>query len=323
MHPTGPDLGPPNTTEKAMTRLSRSRVAVTTSLALGTSVLGMALAPAAFAADLGPVEGPATAVVGESITLTGTGCDAALEDEPATVYVDFYTAADYADPEGLPTFFVDSEPVDGAWTAEAVVPSDTTPGAYVADVTCEPYAGASVLFYDEFYVTFEAAAVTATPTTPPASTAAPTGAIRGASANTPGITSSTKGSTAAVATAAPGTQITKILKGFKPGEKVTVVLHSTPTVLGTFTADANGVVTATFTVPAGTPVGSHTLVFEGNQGSYFQEAFTVTAVTTASSSGLAYTGADVAVPLALGAGLLALGGGALVVSRRRTGVTQA
>ena len=116
-----------------------------------------------------------------------------------------------------------------------------------------------------------------------------------------------------------GRKVVKVLTGFKPHEKGTVTLHSTPQTMGRFTADQNGTVTVSFTVPAGTPTGDHTLVYEGSMGTYFQESFSVTtaaATSNASSGSLAYTGADVALPLALGAGLLALGGGALVVSRR-------
>jgi hypothetical protein len=324
MHPTGPDVGPPNTTEKAMTRMSRSRVAVTTSLALGTTALGMAMAPAAFAVETLPaVEGDTTATIGEPFVLTGEGCanpaDGAHADEPTTVYVDFYTAAGWEDPSAEPVLSLDGTPEDGAWTAAAVFSAAAPVGDYVVDIVCDTYD--SLEPYPVFEFTLEAAAVTSTPSTP---SSTPTGAIRGTAANTPGVASVKTGATTTAAPA-PGTKVVKVYKGFQPGEKVTVTMHSTPVVLGTdFTANANGEVTVQFTVPAGTPAGTHTLVLNGNMGTYFQEDITVVAaVTTASSSGLAYTGADVAVPLALGAGLLALGGGALVVSRRRTGATQA
>ena len=158
----------------------------------------------------------------------------------------------------------------------------------------------------------------------PATTTPLTGAIRGASANSPGIVA--KSSSVPASELAPGKQVTRVLAGFKPGEKVTLTMHSTPVVLGTFTADANGVVTATYTIPAGAPAGEHTFVYEGDMGSYFQETVRVgsgTAVATA-GSGLAYTGADVAVPLALAGALVLAGGGALLVARRRnTEATQA
>lgn len=310
-----------------MTRMSRSRVAVTTSLALGTTALGMALAPAAFAVEpLPAVDGPATATVGQPFVLTGEGCANAVDgpaaDEPATVFVDFYTAAGFDEPAGEPVLSLEGATEGGAWTAQTVFLPAAIPGDYVADITCETYEGSD--FYPLFEFSLEAAAVTSTPSTPastPVST--PVGVIRGTAANTPGV-AATSSSAATTSTPAPGKKVVKVYKGFQPNEVVTLTMRSAPVTLGTFTADANGVLTVEFTVPAGTEVGTHTLVLNGNMGTYFQETITVAAaVTTASSSGLAYTGADVAVPLALGAGLLALGGGALVVSRRRTGATQA
>ena len=105
-----------------------------------------------------------------------------------------------------------------------------------------------------------------------------------------------------------------MIAGFQPHEWVTLTMHSTPTVVGKFQADANGVVTAEFTLPAGTPAGTHTFVYEGDAGTYFQESFTV----TAGGKKLAYTGADMTVPLTLGLGLVVAGACALVVSRRKT-----
>ncbi len=98
-----------------------------------------------------------------------------------------------------------------------------------------------------------------------------------------------------------------------------MTLHSAPRTVGTFTADASGTVRVEFTVPAGTPAGEHTLVYEGNMGTYFQEALTVAASGSGTGSGdnLAYTGASVAMPLGLGAGALALGGGLVFLTRRR------
>ncbi|MQA35484.1 hypothetical protein GCU49_18205 [Modestobacter roseus] len=120
--------------------------------------------------------------------------------------------------------------------------------------------------------------------------------------------------------AAAGEKVVRVIKGFQPAEVVTVTLHSTPQTVGTFTADANGVLTAEFTLPAGTPVGDHTLVYNGTV-TYYQEAFEVTG---AGDPRLAYTGASIALPLALGTGLVALGGGALLVTRRRaSGASQA
>ncbi|MGY2005244.1 hypothetical protein [Blastococcus sp. SYSU DS1024] len=297
-----------------MPNRTSKRVAATTGFAVATVSLGMAFAPAALAADLPALQGSKTAVVGQPYSLSGTGCDAAASTVEAAVYVDVYTAAGAVDPNADPVLTLAGEPENGAWTAVLDFTDAAPAGEYVAFAFCEPYAGnEQYLDYPEFAFTLQAATVVTPPSTP-----AP-GAIRGESANTPGVGPTT--STAAKSTA-PGQKVVKVIKGFKPGEVVTLTMHSTPTTIGTFTADNDGVITAEFTLAAGTAEGTHTLVYEGNQGTYFQESLVVAAATTSTDS-LAYTGASVGLPLALGAGLLVAGGGALVVSRRRAGASQA
>ncbi|MEI4273267.1 hypothetical protein TEK04_16210 [Klenkia sp. LSe6-5] len=131
--------------------------------------------------------------------------------------------------------------------------------------------------------------VTAPPTTPPS----------------PPSTSSAPGSaTAAATTVAAGRQQTVTAGGFAPGETVRGTLYSTPVDLGTAVADAQGVATFTFTVPAGLEPGVHTVTAVGlTSGATSTVTFTVTAGAT-----LATTGADVG-PL-LGLGALAVGAGA-------------
>jgi hypothetical protein len=51
--------------------------------------------------------------------------------------------------------------------------------------------------------------------------------------------------------------------GFPPGSLVLAGIYSTPTALGSTTADSAGVARLTFTVPAGVPSGAHTLVLSG------------------------------------------------------------
>ena len=51
--------------------------------------------------------------------------------------------------------------------------------------------------------------------------------------------------------------------GFAPGASVSLSVHSTPIQLGSFTADANGNVTATATLPPDLPPGTHTFVLTG------------------------------------------------------------
>ena len=75
-----------------------------------------------------------------------------------------------------------------------------------------------------------------------------------------------------------GGELTVTGSGFGPGETgIRLELRSDPVVLAAnLTADASGVVTATVTVPAGTPAGRHTLVLVGAGRTLTQE-ITVTA----------------------------------------------
>jgi hypothetical protein len=291
MSPTGPDVGPPNTTENTMTRLTRSRAVVTTGLVLGTATVGLALAPAASAAGLAAPTAPSTVTAGKAFTVNGAGCN--IVDEEYGVYVLVATEVEDAD------IAVDVN-TDGTWSSTITFPAATPAGSYPIAAACETsYYGDPAVY----------------PTIDIKVTTPVTGAIRGAAANTPGVTSKVNDTTPAA-----GQKIVRTLTGFKPYEVVTLTMHSTPVVLGTFTADANGVVLAEYTVPAGTPAGAHTFVFEGNMGTYFQETITVAAaaaLATTSGDSLAYTGASVALPLGIGAALVLAGGGAMVATRRR------
>jgi hypothetical protein len=309
-----------------MSRVSPLRLCSTAGLTLGVAAAGLAFAPAALAetgepALLPALTGETTAVVGEEFLLSGTECAAPADSvEPAFVYVDFFTQAGWDDPAGEPVLSIKGNPENGDWTAVAEFGAAAEAGAYVAAAVCEPYSD-NYLYYPEFSFTLEAAAVTPapTPTAPP--TVAPTGKVRGVSANTAGV-ASPDGGAATGDTASPGKKVVKILTGFKPHEVVTVTLHSAPQTVGTFHADASGTVRVEFTVPAGTPAGAHTLVYEGNMGTYFQETLTV-AAAAGSGDNLAYTGASVAMPLGLGAGALALGGGLVFMTRRRNAAAEA
>jgi hypothetical protein len=118
-------------------------------------------------------------------------------------------------------------------------------------------------------------------------------------------------------TVAAGKQQTVTVSGFQPGEIVHGVLHSTPVDLGTVRADANGVATFTFTIPAGLEVGTHSVTMTGLTSGITAEAtFTVTAAAEG-VGGLAYTGAEVVPLLAVGGGLLVAGAAAVTVAGRR------
>ena len=55
--------------------------------------------------------------------------------------------------------------------------------------------------------------------------------------------------------------------GYAPGTAVDVWLFSDPALLGSPLTDANGAFSGSFELPAGTPLGQHTLVLEGNEQS--------------------------------------------------------
>ena len=62
-----------------------------------------------------------------------------------------------------------------------------------------------------------------------------------------------------------GRQVTITVSGFQPYEKdIAIVVYSTPVLLGTVDADANGVATWTGTLPATLADGDHTLTFQGS-----------------------------------------------------------
>ncbi|WP_409330141.1 fibronectin type III domain-containing protein [Trujillonella humicola] len=120
----------------------------------------------------------------------------------------------------------------------------------------------------------------------------------------------------------PGSKITLTGSGYLANSTVTLLVYSSPQVLGTVVADANGAFTVTVEIPAGLAAGSHTLVAAGVDAAgnprYLTMPITVTAAgAAAGSGGLAYTGADVAVPALGGLAALALGGGLVLAGRRK------
>lgn len=147
-----------------------------------------------------------------------------------------------------------------------------------------------------------------------------------------------------ITTTTPGSHITVLGTGFLPFSTATVVIYSTPTVLGTVVTDAHGDFSKPVTVPATLAAGHHALIASGvapdGTDRFLRMNVTVGSpvngtvdtpvngtvgtpvhVTTGAhggrSSELAYTGAGVITPAVLGGGLLALGLVLLVVARRR------
>ncbi|TFB71956.1 LPXTG cell wall anchor domain-containing protein [Cryobacterium glaciale] len=117
-------------------------------------------------------------------------------------------------------------------------------------------------------------------------------------------------------TADKGGLITVSGYGFIPGENVEVWLHSTPMLLGTLIAAADGTVTGAFALPTGTITGIHHIVLTGLvSGSVTSLDITVEKPAALASS-LAKTGTEASLTgwLAL---LLAVSGLGLVLVRRR------
>jgi hypothetical protein len=98
---------------------------------------------------------------------------------------------------------------------------------------------------------------------------------------------------------------------FRPGERVTAVMHSQDLNLGAAVADADGTVTFTWTVPADSDLGSHTVVLTGETSGPIAGDFLVT--TPMSQTGSTVNSGHVtAAFLSLLVGL-----GLLIVARRR------
>lgn len=130
-----------------------------------------------------------------------------------------------------------------------------------------------------------------------------------------------------------GETVTVACAGWAPNTEVTATLFSTPVVLGTTVTDAQGRLTQGFTIPADTAPGPHTLRMSGlnpqNVPTNVDLALTVVAPAAAAPPAapsrpgvvpaprLPRTGGEALLALGLAAGLLAAGGGALGVARRR------
>ena len=133
---------------------------------------------------------------------------------------------------------------------------------------------------------------------------------------------------------APGDAVAVSGAGYLPGSTVTVVVYSTPTVLGSVTtSSADGSFDTTVTLPAGLPAGQHTLVATGvaPDGRTWTLTQAITALgapgapatdgpaagRTPAEGGLAYTGAYTGVMAAGGLGALAAGLLLVLAGRRR------
>jgi hypothetical protein len=132
--------------------------------------------------------------------------------------------------------------------------------------------------------------------------------------------------------ATSGDQLTVTGTGFGIGELVTGTVFSAPMALGTKPADATGTVSFTFSTAA-LDLGVHRVELRGTSGTLLTTNFTVvaagqasglpagTATGTGSTGALAFTGSNAIIPMSIiGAVLIAAGGTAVVVTRRRRSI---
>ena len=124
----------------------------------------------------------------------------------------------------------------------------------------------------------------------------------------------------------PGQLLTATGRGFKALGSVDLAFESTPVALGTFQADASGVVTARLTVPSNATPGTHQIAATGpapdNATLVLRATLTVRAAgapgAAPGSSPLVRTGSSHAIPLtAAGILLIFIGATAWFLARRR------
>jgi hypothetical protein len=121
-------------------------------------------------------------------------------------------------------------------------------------------------------------------------------------------------------TTTPGGSLLVTGSNFVPNEGITLTLHSTPVTLATTTASGNGTFSVTVTIPSDTTPGTHTILAAGASGDSSSTTIFVTGAISPPAtvtSGLAFTGADIAAVSGVGAIALALGGMLVLTSRRR------
>jgi LPXTG-motif cell wall-anchored protein len=117
----------------------------------------------------------------------------------------------------------------------------------------------------------------------------------------------------------PGETVTLSFGGSPPGSTWTFTFLSEPVVLGTATADANGVVTFTTRIPADAAPGTHTIQAVNEAGTVVSVTVTVAGEAAQATSGrnLPFTGSNTAWLVRLGVVLLVGGGLVFLAARRR------
>ena len=108
---------------------------------------------------------------------------------------------------------------------------------------------------------------------------------------------------------APGGEVSVTFSGFVPGEFVQLIVASTPQVIGSGYANAQGIVTLTGNIPIGLAAGNHTLaVYAPVSGIGFKQPISVEALTLPATGSLLRLW-----PIMM----MLFGGAALIVGSRR------
>lgn len=276
-----------------MRSLSAARVAVATVLTCGTTVSALVFFASPAAAISAPTVSKTTVTEGETFTVSGTGC-INHRDTSAPAHVAVFAGGTVAQ--------MDASPFSGDWSVTLDL-GGVYPGTYPVTAVCSageqssesPPVMVTLVGPPQWWEPGGSGPRIAGPADGPAPTAPPTpqttaprttaprpSAPASPPSSTPSPTPPSAPSPSTPPVLAPipaqgctdcerlasdslaaGEDLALSYSGFQPFEQVTLVMRSTPVTLGTFTADAAGVVTATVTLPATSEAGPHTLTLSG------------------------------------------------------------
>lgn len=277
-----------------------------TFVAIATAAVALALfgSAAANAASPGDFSLSSTSVpAGGTVVLTGVGWGSDAADSSTIITLE--QASSSGAVGGSNTIVTKTIPASAdAWTYELTIPAGTTPGEYSV---CDALLGYQSSGGGK------CVPITVVAATPGA--VVPPGGIAGAST----IVLSQY-------TAVAGGKLSLSAVGFSAGEQVQIFVHSAPVLLNTVTADPQGAVSATVTLPARLSLGAHTMELKGlSSGVNLSASFTIGGVPSAATDVVAAAASGV-TPLLTGLGgfavLLLVATGAAGWRRRLHAATQ-
>lgn len=123
-------------------------------------------------------------------------------------------------------------------------------------------------------------------------------------------------------TVEPGDDVPVSGSGFAANSQIVITIESTPRTLDRVQADADGTFSVEVAIPIDMPAGQHTLKASGvtpdGAPQVLSTPITVAGDAVGEVERLAFTGVNAAAAVAVAVTLMVLGGGALLVTRRRT-----